>query len=85
VRTRPQTGSKEVRATGLAAQQQAGNVLLFEDRAWNGAFVSELAGFPRSAHDDQTDAAATAFNSLAGLMTATRSVQDRRGVLRGTR
>jgi predicted phage terminase large subunit-like protein len=85
VRTRPQTGSKEVRATGLAAQQQAGNVLLFEDRAWNGAFVSELAGFPRGTHDDAVDAAATAFNSLAGLMTATRSVQDRRGVLRGTR
>jgi predicted phage terminase large subunit-like protein len=65
VKARPQTGSKEVRATGYAAQQQAGNVLLVEAR-WNGAWVAEHAAFPRGAHDDQVDAGATAFNALAG-------------------
>jgi predicted phage terminase large subunit-like protein len=60
-----QSGSKEVRATGLAAQQQRGNVYLVEGE-WNGPFIAECAGFPRGAHDDQVDAAATAFNHLAG-------------------
>lgn len=84
VRTRPQTGSKEVRATGFAAQQQAGNVVLMA-RDWNGSFVAELAAFPRGTHDDQVDAAASAFNALAGLVASGRSKQDRSGVLRGTR
>lgn len=64
VKARPVTGSKEVRATGYAAQQQAGNVLLVEGR-WNGPWVAEHAQFPRGVHDDQVDAAATAFNVLA--------------------
>ena len=64
VHTRTQTGSKEVRAAGYAAQQQAGNVVLIEDR-WNGAWIAEHAAFPRGSHDDQVDAAATAFNVLA--------------------
>lgn len=61
----PPSGPKEVRATGLAAQQQQGNVLLVEG-AWNGPFVAECAGFPRGVHDDQVDAAADGFNHLAG-------------------
>lgn len=64
VHTEPVTGSKEVRATGLAAQQQAGNVVLVE-AAWNGPLVAEFAGFPRATHDDQVDAVASAFNVLA--------------------
>ena len=63
VRAEPQTGSKETRAAGLAAQQRAENVLLVEG-SWNRAFITELAGFPRAKHDDQVDAAATAFNAL---------------------
>jgi predicted phage terminase large subunit-like protein len=66
VRARPQTGSKEVRAAGLSAQQRAGNVVLVEGLPWVGAFVAELNGFPKGAHDDQVDAAATGFNALAG-------------------
>lgn len=60
----PVTGSKEIRAAGYAAQQQAGNVLLVE-APWNGVFVAEHTLFPRGTHDDQVDAAATAFNALA--------------------
>lgn len=63
--SRPVTGSKEVRATGYAAQQQAGLVVLTEG-SWNGPWVAEHAGFPRGAHDDQVDAGATAFNALVG-------------------
>jgi len=63
VHSEAQTGSKEVRATGLSAQQRAGNVVLVEG-GWNGTFVAECASFPTSRHDDQVDAAATAFNAL---------------------
>lgn len=59
----PQTGSKEVRATGLAAQQAARNVTVWS-APWTRGFVTELAGFPNAAHDDQVDAAATAANWL---------------------
>lgn len=65
VSVKPVTGSKEVRATGYAAQQQAGNVALVVGD-WNGAWVAEHAAFPRGTHDDQVDAAATAFNALVG-------------------
>jgi predicted phage terminase large subunit-like protein len=65
VHARPQSGAKEIRATGLAAQQQSANVLLLE-ADWNGAFVAECRDFPKGVHDDQVDAAATAFNLLAG-------------------
>ena len=65
VRAVPVTGSKEVRATGLAAQQQAGQVTLVEGD-WNGQFVAECASFPKGRHDDQVDAAATAFEALVG-------------------
>lgn len=65
VRALPVTGSKEVRAAGYAAQQQAGNVVLVEGR-WNGAWIAEHAAFPRGTHDDQVDAGSAAFNVLAG-------------------
>jgi predicted phage terminase large subunit-like protein len=65
VKTRPVSGAKDVRATGYAAQQQAGNVALVE-APWNGAWVAEHAGFPRGTHDDQVDTGSTAFNVLAG-------------------
>lgn len=61
----PVTGSKEIRANSYAAQQQAGNVLLVEG-LWNARFIAEHTEFPRGTHDDQVDAAATAFNALVG-------------------
>lgn len=69
VRTRPVTGSKEVRAVGYAAQQQAGNLVLVE-APWNGAWIAEHAAFPRGGHDDQVDTGATAFNALVGSPAA---------------
>lgn len=65
VRVEPQTGSKEVRATGWAAQQQAGNVVLVAGEHRD-ALVAEHQGFPRASHDDLVDACASAFNALVG-------------------
>lgn len=55
--------SKEVRATPLAAQAEAGNVRVVEGD-WNNAFFDEIEVFPFGKHDDQVDAAADAFNEL---------------------
>jgi predicted phage terminase large subunit-like protein len=55
--------SKEVRATPLAAQAEAGNVRIVEGD-WNEAFFAEIENFPFGKHDDQVDAAADAFNEL---------------------
>lgn len=68
----PQSGSKEVRATGLAAQQQAGNVLILDGgREWEGTspgeLIAEYSKFPKGTHDDQVDAGASAFNRLVGV------------------
>jgi predicted phage terminase large subunit-like protein len=63
VHSQPVTGSKEVRATGLSAQQRARNVLLWE-APWNGPFIAELAAFPQAAHDDQVDGATGGFDAL---------------------
>ena len=63
--SKPQTGSKEIRATGYAAQVQHGNVLLVEG-PWNKDWIDEHTYFPQGQHDDQVDAGATAFNVLAG-------------------
>lgn len=58
------TGSKIVRAEPLAAQSEAGNVVLVRG-SWNAAFLDELLVFPNGAHDDQVDAAGGAFARLA--------------------
>lgn len=58
------TGDKVTRATPFAAQVEAGNVKLLR-APWNAAFLDELCIFPNGAHDDQVDAAADAFNTLA--------------------
>ena len=57
------TGSKEVRATPLASQVQAGNVLILKGE-WNDMYLSELESFPESKHDDMVDASSDAFNKL---------------------
>lgn len=59
----PETGAKAVRAKPLAAQMEAGNVFMLRG-PWNKAFKDELAMFPNGANDDQSDAAARAFNKL---------------------
>ncbi len=68
IRAEIETGSKEVRATPLSAQAEAGNVKLVRG-AWNEAFIDEVTVFPNGAHDDQVDAASGAFASLLTLST----------------
>jgi len=63
VRAEPITGSKEVRAGGLAAQINAGNVRLLAGD-WNTDFIEELRTFPLGKNDDQVDGSADAFNEL---------------------
>lgn len=63
VRAKPDTGSKVLRAQPLAAAIEAGNVSIVRG-AWNDAFLDEARVFPAGAHDDQVDAAASAFLEL---------------------
>lgn len=62
-----QSGSKQLRATGLSAQIQAGNVDMLDSipTEVRAAFLHELQYFPNTTYDDQVDATASAFNYLA--------------------
>lgn len=59
----PESGDKVVRATPLASQVNAGNVVMLKG-AWNDAFKDECRLFPNGNFDDQVDAAARAFNGM---------------------
>ncbi len=59
----PATGSKITRLKPLAAQCEAGNVVL-ASAPWNSDFIDELCTIPNSSHDDIADATAGAFNEL---------------------
>lgn len=70
------TGAKVTRAEPLSVQAEAGNVYLVNsgDPAegldpWIEPFIDELCGFPNASLDDRVDAAADAFNELAGVRT----------------
>ena len=63
VKAAPETGSKEVRATPVSAQAEAGNIKLVRG-PWNEAFLDEVSMFPNAAHDDQVDALSGAFAEL---------------------
>lgn len=58
------TGSKETRARPVAARCEAGDVWICRG-TWNTEFLDELTAFPMSAHDDQVDALAGAYEHLA--------------------
>lgn len=61
--TRPETGSKEARATPFAAQWQAGNVdLLIAD--WNEEYLKQLEAFPQGMFKDMVDASANGFAEI---------------------
>lgn len=83
-----QTGSKQVRAGGVAAQVQMENVDVIEQQDWTVAFVEELRGFDTAKYDDQVDALASAFNRQADTMP---TVEDAfgmaayQGMMRDTR
>jgi predicted phage terminase large subunit-like protein len=59
----PESGDKETRALPLAAQAEAGNVLLIRGE-WNRDFLAELETFPMGKFKDQVDAATRAFAEL---------------------
>lgn len=61
----PATGSKEVRARGVAGQVALGHVALVEG-AWIADFLDEVCAFPaEGVHDDQVDALSGAFRLLS--------------------
>lgn len=68
----PESGDKVVRATPLASQINAGQVLAVRG-PWLQPFKDECRMFPNGTYDDQVDAAARAFNGLlhpaAGIFT----------------
>ena len=60
----PESGDKDTRALGLAAQVEAGMVYLVE-AGWNAVFLSEAAAFgPGAAFKDQIDASTRAYSDL---------------------
>jgi predicted phage terminase large subunit-like protein len=61
---KPSTGNKVTRAEALSAQAEWGNVRVLRAE-WTSTFIDEMTDFPSGSHDDQVDAAASAFNQLA--------------------
>jgi predicted phage terminase large subunit-like protein len=57
------SGDKATRADAAAAQANIGRLAMLR-APWNGAFIEELASFPRGVHDDQVDALSLAFSKL---------------------
>jgi len=57
------SGSKEVRASPLSSQAEAGNVKLVRG-PWISDFLEEAEAFPLGAHDDMVDAVSGAYNRL---------------------
>lgn len=63
VRSKPVTGSKEVRAGPASAQAEAGNIDVVK-ADWNDAFFRELERFPDSQFKDIVDALSDAIDQL---------------------
>ena len=65
VKASPISQSKEVRASGFAAQLNGGNVRLLAGD-WNSGLIQRLDAFPtKGIPDDEVDALADAFQALA--------------------
>ncbi len=65
------TGDKPTRSEPLESAFQGGLVHLMK-AAWNEAFVSECVAFDRGAHDDQVDAASSAYIKLVSMVSSHR-------------
>lgn len=75
----PETGSKETRAEGFAAQVNIGNVYMLRGD-WNAKYREELRGFPNAKWDDQVDASTRTFNRLleiAGKIQISQHLRDK--------
>jgi len=64
VKTKVISGDKIVNARPLASAVEGGRVYIVE-APWNAAYLDELESFNKGKHDDQVDASAGAYNSLA--------------------
>lgn len=62
----PETGDKEFRAIGIAAQVEAEKVVMVR-APWNGPFIEELRSFPNTLFKDQVDALSRAYMELVRL------------------
>ena len=58
-----ETGSKEVRASPLASQSEAGNLYMVE-APWNEVMLAEMDTFNHGAYSDQVDAMSRAYANL---------------------
>ncbi len=65
VKSKVVTGDKVTRASPVSSQCEAGNVSIVRG-PWMEAFLAEVENFPDSAHDDQVDALADAFDEITG-------------------
>jgi len=61
------TGSKEIRSEPLESAMQGKLVHLLQG-AWNDIFIDECVAFNRGAHDDQVDAASSAYSKLLEMI-----------------
>jgi predicted phage terminase large subunit-like protein len=61
------TGDKATRSEPLESAFQGGLVFLLK-AAWNDAFIDECVAFDRGSHDDQVDAASSAYNKLLQMI-----------------
>jgi predicted phage terminase large subunit-like protein len=69
----PSSGDKRVRASPLAAQVNAGNVIMLRG-PWNRKFLDQIANFPFGKHDDMVDASSTSFNHETGVTRLFRKI-----------
>lgn len=71
------TGSKEVRASPLSAQQGAENVYIVEGNwDWKG-YINRMSMFPMGKYKDETDASSGAFNKLAPVHRLARGLTEK--------
>ena len=69
----PETGAKLTRAGPVAAQADAGNLIMVRG-GWNRALLDELRDFPTGRKDDQVDALARGFAMLTSASVPGRRV-----------
>ena len=84
VKTGKNTGSKVARAEGIAAQIEAGNVILVTNE-FSTPFINECKVFPNGKNDDMVDALSYAFNFINShrfRRARTKPSQTVTGVLR---
>ena len=67
VKFEPVTGDKATRSEPLESAFQGKMVFLLQG-AWNAAFIDECVAFDRGKHDDQVDAASSAYNKLLQMI-----------------